>query len=120
MQVRIARQTGQLETVVEFYRDALGLPEIDRFTDHGGYGHLAPRRQDGLVGRGASPEPESQRAIAWRQRAAARNQPPGRRDRWHNAPASGARRQVVFGHARSIGGSAAAARPLGHGFGDPG
>jgi hypothetical protein len=37
MQVRIARQTGQLEAVVAFYRDGLGLPEIGRFTDHDGY-----------------------------------------------------------------------------------
>jgi hypothetical protein len=37
MQVRIARQTGQLDTVVAFYRDALGPPEIGRFTDHDGY-----------------------------------------------------------------------------------
>jgi catechol 2,3-dioxygenase-like lactoylglutathione lyase family enzyme len=37
MQVRIARQTGQLDEVVAFYRDGLGLPEIGRFTDHDGY-----------------------------------------------------------------------------------
>ena len=37
MQVRKARQTGQLENVVAFYRDGLGLPEIDRFVDHDGY-----------------------------------------------------------------------------------
>jgi catechol 2,3-dioxygenase-like lactoylglutathione lyase family enzyme len=37
MQVRIARQTGQLDAVVAFYRDSLGLPEIGRFTDHDGY-----------------------------------------------------------------------------------
>jgi hypothetical protein len=37
MQVRIARQTGQLDLVVAFYRDGLGLPEIDRFVDHDGY-----------------------------------------------------------------------------------
>lgn len=37
MQVRIARQTGQLNTVVEFYREVLGLPEIDRFTGHDGF-----------------------------------------------------------------------------------
>jgi catechol 2,3-dioxygenase-like lactoylglutathione lyase family enzyme len=35
--VRVARQTGQLEAIVAFYRDGLGLPEIDRFTDHDGY-----------------------------------------------------------------------------------
>jgi catechol 2,3-dioxygenase-like lactoylglutathione lyase family enzyme len=37
MQVRIARQTGRLDEVVAFYRDGLGLPEIDRFADHDGY-----------------------------------------------------------------------------------
>ncbi|MBO3751668.1 VOC family protein [Streptosporangiaceae bacterium NEAU-GS5] len=37
MQVRIARQTGQLDTVVAFYGDRLGLPEIARFTGHDGY-----------------------------------------------------------------------------------
>jgi catechol 2,3-dioxygenase-like lactoylglutathione lyase family enzyme len=37
MQVRIARQTGRLDRVVAFYRDGLGLPEIDRFVDHDGY-----------------------------------------------------------------------------------
>lgn len=37
MEVRIARQTGQLEAVVRFYRDGLGLPVIDGFTDHDGY-----------------------------------------------------------------------------------
>jgi catechol 2,3-dioxygenase-like lactoylglutathione lyase family enzyme len=37
MQVRKARQTGRLENVVAFYRDGLGLPEIDRFVDHDGY-----------------------------------------------------------------------------------
>jgi GNAT superfamily N-acetyltransferase/catechol 2,3-dioxygenase-like lactoylglutathione lyase family enzyme len=36
-QVRVARQTGDLETAVAFYRDGLGLPEIDRFADHAGY-----------------------------------------------------------------------------------
>jgi catechol 2,3-dioxygenase-like lactoylglutathione lyase family enzyme len=36
MQVRIARQTRQLATVVAFYRDRLGLPEIARFTGHDG------------------------------------------------------------------------------------
>jgi len=38
MQLRIARQTGRLAAVVAFYRDTLGLPEIDRFTGHAGYG----------------------------------------------------------------------------------
>lgn len=37
MQVRIARQTGRLDEVVAFYRDGLGLPEVDRFADHDGY-----------------------------------------------------------------------------------
>jgi catechol 2,3-dioxygenase-like lactoylglutathione lyase family enzyme len=37
MQVRIARQTGQLDAVVAFYRDGLGLAEVGRFTDHEGY-----------------------------------------------------------------------------------
>jgi catechol 2,3-dioxygenase-like lactoylglutathione lyase family enzyme len=37
VQVRVARQTGQLDEVVAFYRDGLGLPEITRFCDHGGY-----------------------------------------------------------------------------------
>jgi catechol 2,3-dioxygenase-like lactoylglutathione lyase family enzyme len=37
VQVRFARQTAQLDAVVAFYRDGLGLPEIDRFTGHDGY-----------------------------------------------------------------------------------
>ncbi len=37
IQVRFARHMGQLEEVVRFYRDALGLPEIGRFDDHDGY-----------------------------------------------------------------------------------
>jgi catechol 2,3-dioxygenase-like lactoylglutathione lyase family enzyme len=37
IQVRVARQTGRLAAVVAFYRDTLGLPEIDRFTGHDGY-----------------------------------------------------------------------------------
>ncbi|HEX5203744.1 VOC family protein [Paractinoplanes rhizophilus] len=37
LQVRVARQTAQLHTVVAFYRDRLGLPEIGRFTGHDGY-----------------------------------------------------------------------------------
>ena len=36
-QVRIARPTHQLEAVVAFYRDALGLPELSRFANHDGY-----------------------------------------------------------------------------------
>ena len=37
VQVRIARPTDQLEEVVAFYRDLLGLPELYRFTGHAGY-----------------------------------------------------------------------------------
>jgi catechol 2,3-dioxygenase-like lactoylglutathione lyase family enzyme len=37
MQVRIARQTRQLDDVAAFYRDGLGLAEVDRFVDHDGY-----------------------------------------------------------------------------------
>jgi len=37
LQVRVARQTGDLETVVAFYRDGLGLLEIGRFAGHAGY-----------------------------------------------------------------------------------
>jgi GNAT superfamily N-acetyltransferase len=37
MQVRVARQSGRLDAVVAFYRDGLGLPEIDRFAGHAGY-----------------------------------------------------------------------------------
>jgi catechol 2,3-dioxygenase-like lactoylglutathione lyase family enzyme len=36
-QVRVARPTDRLEEVVAFYRDGLGLAEIDRFQDHDGY-----------------------------------------------------------------------------------
>jgi len=36
-QVRMARPTHQLERVVAFYRDGLGLPELYRFADHDGY-----------------------------------------------------------------------------------
>lgn len=36
-QVRIARPTDQLESVIAFYRDALGLPELYRFSGHSGY-----------------------------------------------------------------------------------
>jgi len=35
--VRLARPTGQLEKMVEFYRDVIGLPEIERFEGHDGY-----------------------------------------------------------------------------------
>jgi catechol 2,3-dioxygenase-like lactoylglutathione lyase family enzyme len=37
MEVRIARHTDQLEAVVRFYRDLVGLPEIGGFHDHDGY-----------------------------------------------------------------------------------
>ena len=36
-QVRVARPTAQLQKVVEFYRDGLGLKEIGSFTGHAGY-----------------------------------------------------------------------------------
>ena len=36
-QVRIARPTDRLEEVVAFYRDGLGLRELERFTNHAGY-----------------------------------------------------------------------------------
>ena len=36
-QLRIARPTDRLDAVVGFYRDGLGLEEIDRFDDHDGY-----------------------------------------------------------------------------------
>src|SRR3954447_20471869 len=35
-QVRIARPTDQLEAVIGFYRDTLGLEELGRFADHDG------------------------------------------------------------------------------------
>ena len=37
MQVRLARQTADLDAVRAFYRDGLGLAEIDGFTDHDGF-----------------------------------------------------------------------------------
>jgi catechol 2,3-dioxygenase-like lactoylglutathione lyase family enzyme len=37
MRVRVARHTDDLEAVVSFYRDRVGLPEIGRFADHDGY-----------------------------------------------------------------------------------
>jgi predicted lactoylglutathione lyase len=37
VQVRFARQSARLDTVVSFYRDGLGLPELTRFADHDGY-----------------------------------------------------------------------------------
>jgi catechol 2,3-dioxygenase-like lactoylglutathione lyase family enzyme len=36
-QVRVARPTDQLDAVVEFYRDGLGLPVITSFEQHAGY-----------------------------------------------------------------------------------
>jgi catechol 2,3-dioxygenase-like lactoylglutathione lyase family enzyme len=36
-QVRIARPTDRLEEVVRFYRDGLGLREIDSFKEHAGF-----------------------------------------------------------------------------------
>src|SRR5262249_34927744 len=35
--VRIARPTDQLDEVVRFYREGLGLPELGRFAGHAGY-----------------------------------------------------------------------------------
>jgi catechol 2,3-dioxygenase-like lactoylglutathione lyase family enzyme len=37
MNIRLARHTDDLEAVVTFYRDRVGLPEIGRFADHDGY-----------------------------------------------------------------------------------
>ena len=37
MQLRVARHTERLEELVRFYHDDLGLPEVGRFDDHGGY-----------------------------------------------------------------------------------
>ena len=37
VQVRVARPTSQLDAVVRFYRDGLGLAEIGSFTGHAGY-----------------------------------------------------------------------------------
>jgi catechol 2,3-dioxygenase-like lactoylglutathione lyase family enzyme len=37
MQVRVARHTEQLDELVAFYRDGIGLPEIGSFHDHDGY-----------------------------------------------------------------------------------
>ena len=36
-QVRVARPTDRLDLLVAFYRDGLGLPELDRFDGHAGY-----------------------------------------------------------------------------------
>jgi catechol 2,3-dioxygenase-like lactoylglutathione lyase family enzyme len=37
VQVRFARPTDQLEAIVAFYRDGLGLEQIGEFRDHDGY-----------------------------------------------------------------------------------
>jgi catechol 2,3-dioxygenase-like lactoylglutathione lyase family enzyme len=37
MRLRVARHTDNLEAVVGFYRDVVGLPEVGRFVDHAGY-----------------------------------------------------------------------------------
>jgi catechol 2,3-dioxygenase-like lactoylglutathione lyase family enzyme len=37
MKVRFARPTDQLDAVVAFYRDGLGLPVLGGFEDHAGY-----------------------------------------------------------------------------------
>jgi catechol 2,3-dioxygenase-like lactoylglutathione lyase family enzyme len=37
VQLRVARHTERLDEVVRFYRDDVGLPEVGRFEDHGGY-----------------------------------------------------------------------------------
>jgi catechol 2,3-dioxygenase-like lactoylglutathione lyase family enzyme len=37
MQLRVARHTDQLDALVAFYRDGLGLTEIGGFKDHDGY-----------------------------------------------------------------------------------
>ena len=37
LQVRVARQTGRLDEIVAFYRDGLGLRQIDHFAGHAGY-----------------------------------------------------------------------------------
>jgi hypothetical protein len=36
-QIRIARPTSQLDKVIDFYKNGLGLSEISRFKDHDGY-----------------------------------------------------------------------------------
>jgi ribosomal protein S18 acetylase RimI-like enzyme len=47
-QVRIARPTDRLDELVAFYRDGLGLPELERFAGHAGYRGVLL----GLPGRG--------------------------------------------------------------------
>jgi len=36
-QVRIARPTNQLQKVIQFYTEGLGLPQLNSFTNHAGY-----------------------------------------------------------------------------------
>jgi catechol 2,3-dioxygenase-like lactoylglutathione lyase family enzyme len=37
MRLRVARHTDDLDRIVAWYRDRVGLPEIGRFADHDGY-----------------------------------------------------------------------------------
>lgn len=37
VQFRVARPTHQLEKIISFYCDGLGLPKVGGFTDHDGY-----------------------------------------------------------------------------------
>ena len=37
LQVRLAQQTGRLDEIVTFYREGLGLAQIDHFAGHAGY-----------------------------------------------------------------------------------
>lgn len=37
MKLRVARHTDDLDRIVAFYRDRVGLPELGRFSDHDGY-----------------------------------------------------------------------------------
>jgi catechol 2,3-dioxygenase-like lactoylglutathione lyase family enzyme len=37
VKLRVARHTDDLERIVAFYRDKVGLPELGRFTGHEGY-----------------------------------------------------------------------------------
>ncbi len=41
-QIRIARPTDQLEKVVDFYKNGLGLTEIRSFSDHEGFSGVMP------------------------------------------------------------------------------
>jgi len=36
-QIRVARPTNRFDEVIAFYRDGLGMPELDRFAAHDGY-----------------------------------------------------------------------------------